>query len=185
MVRNSQVTRIRLVSAARKAFSQRGFERTTVREIASDAGVSPALINRYFGGKEQLFVEAASIDLAFPELSQVDRHLLGSTLISHFFQRWEGRCEDDLLQVLIRTAATNDDAAARIRAILTDQVVSMVKRVAGHSRAHERACLIATQILGLAYARYVLGMSDEDVGPDTVTTMVGNTVQHYLFAELP
>lgn len=185
MTRSAQETRSRLVSAGRKAFSERGFERTTVREIADEAGVSPALINRYFGGKEQLFAEAVSIDLAFPNLSRIDRHLLGNTLVAHFFQRWEGSPEDDMLRVLIRAAVTNHKAAARMRSILADQVVTMVEEVAGPSRARERAYLIATQILGLAYARVVLGMSDEDIGADTIVKMVGKTIQCYLFADLP
>lgn len=185
MVRDAQATRERLVAAARKAFSERGFERTTVREIAADAGVNPALINRYFGGKEELFAEAVSIDLAFPNLSQVDRSLLGETLVAHFFQRWEGQRDDDLLRVLIRTAATNPEAAARIRAILADQVGAMVNRVAGPARARERACLIATQILGLAYARYVLGLTNEDVPQATILKMVGGTIQRYLVDDLP
>ena len=61
----------------------------------------------------------------------------------------------------------------------------MVTRVAGPERATERAGLIATQILGLAYARYVLGLSDEDVPQKTIVTMVGDTVQQYLFGRLP
>lgn len=183
--RDAQATRERLILAARKAFSENGFERTTVREIAGDAGVNPALINRYFGGKEQLFAEAVSIDLKFPDINGISRDTIGTALVAHFFSRWEGSGEDDLLRVLIRTAATNGEAAARIRAILTDQVTVMVTRVAGPERARERACLIATQILGLAYARYVLGLSDEDVTPETALAMIGGTVQRYLFAELP
>lgn len=185
MVRDAQATRERLIMAARRAFSERGFERTTVREIAADAGVNPALINRYFGGKEQLFAEAVSIDLAFPDLSQVDRSQLGKTLVAHFFKRWEGRPGDDLLRVLIRTAATNPEAASRIRCIMADQVVAMVVRVAGPARARDRACLIATQILGLAYGRCVLGLSDDDVPQATVLHMVGGTIQRYLTEELP
>ncbi|WP_338528868.1 TetR family transcriptional regulator [Nitratireductor thuwali] len=171
--------------AARKAFSIHGFERTTVREIAADAGVNPALINRYFGGKEQLLAEAVSIDLALPDLSQADRSELGKTLVAHFFQRWEGRQDGDLLRVLIRTAATNQDAASRIRTILADQVGTMVARVAGPERARERACLIATQILGLAYARYVLGLSSDDLPHATALVMIGGTLQRYLVEELP
>ncbi|HEV7274675.1 MAG TPA: TetR family transcriptional regulator [Devosiaceae bacterium] len=185
MARDAQATRERLVSAARQAFSRGGFEGTTVRSIAADAGVTPALINRYFGGKEQLFAEAVAIDLAFPDLSEVDRSHLGVTLAEHFFRRWEGRQGDDLLRVLIRTAATNRDAALRIRTILTDQVGPMVERVAGPARARERAALIATQILGLAYGRYVVGLSDHDLPHATVLAMVGGTIQRYLVDKLP
>ncbi|MEQ1954963.1 TetR family transcriptional regulator [Mesorhizobium yinganensis] len=185
MTRDAQATRERLATAARMLFSRQGFERTTVRDIAAEAGVNPALINRYFGGKEQLFAEAVSIDLEFPDLSGVDRDRIGRTLAAHFFTRWEGNDDDDLLRVLIRTAATNGEAAARIRAILTDQVTAMVTHVAGSDRARERACLIATQILGLAYARNVLGLSNEDVAPETAVAMIGGTIQRYLLADLP
>ena len=183
--RDAQATRERLIGAARKAFSQNGFERTTVREIAGEAGVNPALINRYFGGKEQLFAEAVAIDLKFPDLARIERDLLGRTLVGHFFARWEGSEEDDLLRVLIRTAATNREAAARIRSILAEQVMVMVTQVAGPERARERACLIATQILGFAYARNVLGLSDQDIKHETALFMIGDTIQRYLVADLP
>jgi AcrR family transcriptional regulator len=184
VVRDAQATRDRLVAAARRAFSERGFERTTVREIAAMAGVNPALINRYFGGKEQLFAESVAIDLDLPDLSEVNRADIGSRLVAHFFRRWEGDTRDDLLRVLIRTAVTNDEAAARIRSILTDQVTAMVRQVAGHEYAHQRACLIATQILGLAYARYVLGLTDQDVPQEAAIAVIGGTIQRYLFEDV-
>jgi AcrR family transcriptional regulator len=162
--RDAQATRGRLIAAARQIFSEHGYERTTVRQIAAVAGVNPALINRYFGGKEQLFAGA---------------------LAGHFFRRWEGDEKDDLLRVLIRTAATNQEAAARIRTIFSGQVLAMVEAVAGPERARERAALIATQILGLAYARYVLGLSGEDVSRETIQVMVGETLGRYLFGALP
>ena len=185
MARDAQATRERLVAAARNAFSERGYERTTVREIAREAGVNPALINRYFGGKEQLFAESVAIGLNFPELSRIDRDNLGKALVEHFFQRWEGEPQDDLLRVLIRAAATNDEAATRIRSILSEQVAAMVRQVAGPARARERSCLIATQILGLAYTRYVLGLTDKDIPQQTAISMVGGTIQRYLFEDLP
>ncbi len=185
MQRDAQATRGRLIGAARQIFSEHGYERTTVRQIAAVAGVNPALINRYFGGKEQLFAEAVSIDLELPDLADVGRSEIGGALASHFFRRWEGDEKDDLLRVLIRTAATNEEAAARIRTIFSGQVLAMVETVAGPERARERAALIATQILGLAYARYVLGLSREDVSRETIRAMVGETLGRYLFGALP
>lgn len=184
-MRNSTATRGRLIAAARKAFSERGFERTTVRDIAADAGVNPALINRYFGGKEQLFAESVAIELRFPDLASVARAEVGRTLVCHFFNRWEGNEEDDLLRVLIRTAVTNAEAATRIRTILADQVMSMVAAVATPERAAERASLIATQILGLAYARFILGVTDQQITKDVMVSMIGATIQRYLFDALP
>lgn len=183
--RDSEATRARLLEAARKAFSDTGYERTTVRQIAAEAGVNPALINRYFGGKEQLFSEAVAIDLQLPSLDHVPHDQVGRVLIAHFFQRWEGDPTDDQLRVLIRTAATNGEAAARIRAVLAEQVTARVIAVAGPDRAAERAALIATQILGLAYARYVMELPEELLPRGTMRVMIGATIQRYLFDDLP
>ncbi|EPX87536.1 Bacterial regulatory protein, tetR family [Rubellimicrobium thermophilum DSM 16684] len=133
MARDAQATQDRLIAAARAIFSRNGFERTTVRDIAAEAGVNPALINRYFGGKEGLFARAVAIRLDFPDLSGLERDRIGEELVRHFFRRWQDDT-DDLLRVLIRTAATNDEAAQRIRAILSEQVAAMVARVAGPER---------------------------------------------------
>lgn len=185
MTRDADTTREKLVLAARQHFAEHGYDRTTVRAIAAGAGVNPALINRYFGGKEQLFAEAVSIDLAFPDLRSVSRESMGEELVRHFFRRWEGDLADDLLRVLIRSAATNARAAERIRAIFAEQVIFLVERLAGPERARERAGLIATQMLGLAYSRYVLELSDDVLPKSLAIRAVGATVQRYLFEELP
>lgn len=44
-----------IIESALKLFSTKGFEGTSVREIAADAGVNVAMINYYFGSKEKLF----------------------------------------------------------------------------------------------------------------------------------
>jgi len=53
--RDAAATRAELLKAARRRFSVLGYERTTSRDIARDAGVNVSLIYRYFGSKEQLF----------------------------------------------------------------------------------------------------------------------------------
>lgn len=56
--RNAADSRERLLSAAVEMFTERGYERTTVRELGLRAGVDPALIARYFGSKAELYLEA-------------------------------------------------------------------------------------------------------------------------------
>jgi AcrR family transcriptional regulator len=53
--RDASHTRQQLLEAARKRFAFDGYDATTVRDIATDAGVNVALINRYFESKEGLF----------------------------------------------------------------------------------------------------------------------------------
>ena len=53
-------TRGQIVAAAARCFAAAGYDATSVRRVAADAGVDPALVRRFFGGKEQLFTEVAS-----------------------------------------------------------------------------------------------------------------------------
>lgn len=180
MSRDAEATRTRLLMAARGHFSRFGFEGAKVRDIAADAEVTPALINRYFGGKEQLFAHSVAIDLDFPDLASLPPGDVGMAMVEHFFRRWEGEQSDDLLRVLVRTAASNEEAAMRIRNIFTDQIVPLVTLVSGDRLAQQRAGLIATQMLGLAYCRYVLGLEEFILPRALVIRQVSATVQRYL-----
>ena len=62
-------TRARILAAARIRFSSNNYESVGTRDIAADAGVDAALVNRYFGSKEKLFLEV--IEGGF----RVDEHL--------------------------------------------------------------------------------------------------------------
>src|SRR2546430_17080254 len=52
----NQDTREAIVEAARKAFAERGYDRASIRAIATSAGVDPALVHHYFGTKDELFL---------------------------------------------------------------------------------------------------------------------------------
>ncbi len=47
-----------ILEAAREVFTERGYARATIREIARRAGVTHGLVMRHFGTKEQLLIEA-------------------------------------------------------------------------------------------------------------------------------
>jgi AcrR family transcriptional regulator len=60
--RDSARSRELLLTAATELFAERGFDRSTIREIGERAGVDPALIARYFGGKAQLYLATLQLD---------------------------------------------------------------------------------------------------------------------------
>ncbi|HSS87311.1 MAG TPA: TetR family transcriptional regulator, partial [Reyranella sp.] len=153
----SQRTRAAILKAAQELFSGQGYERTTVRDIAARAAIDPAMVMRYFGSKEALFARATAFDLRLPDLTVVARRRIGATLIAHFLDVWEGERSTGSLTSLLRAAASNEDAAAAvIRAIFGGQVVPMLMQVVPPAELPVRAALVATQILGLAFARYVI-----------------------------
>lgn len=55
-IERNSATRDKILAAARELFEEKGFDVTSVREIAAAAGVNVALINYHFGSKENLLL---------------------------------------------------------------------------------------------------------------------------------
>lgn len=155
--RSSQTTKAAILAAARARFAEHGYERTTIRAVAADAGIDASMVMRYFGSKEQLFDAALAIDLHLPDFGGVPADDVPALVVRHFLDRWEGDPTDDALLVLLRSAVTNEQAAARMRDIFARQVAPAVAGVLPPGPdAPARAALLSAQLLGLALARYLL-----------------------------
>ena len=180
-VRQRGKTKARILAAARKHFGASGYERATIRAIAADAGIDPALVMRYFGTKEKLFAAAAEFNLRLPDLTAVPRASLGSVLVGYFLDRWES---DDALQALLRAAVSHQVAVARLRAIFATQVMPAVAPLSPDRRAAAtRVGLVATQMLGMALCRYVLRLPPVvALNRAAVIEWLGPTIQRYLTA---
>ena len=75
-----------ILAAAGRAFAERGYARATIRGVAQEAGVDPALVHHYFGNKRGLFIEAMSLpanpaDLIEGLLTEGDPETLGERMI--------------------------------------------------------------------------------------------------------
>ncbi|MFP3988677.1 TetR family transcriptional regulator [Streptomyces sp. E11-3] len=185
--RRSDATRAAILDAARERFAADGYERATIRAIARDAEIDPSMVMRYYGNKEGLFAAASEIDLKFGELSEVgampDRHI-GAALVGHFLDRWE---RDEVLTALLRVGVTNAAGAERMREIFKRQLGPVVAGVCPDpTDAPRRAALVASQILGMALARYVLCFPPAvEMTRDEMIAWLAPTVQRYLTAEAP
>jgi AcrR family transcriptional regulator len=182
--RRSDATRAAILAAARERFAADGYERATIRAIAADARIDPAMVMRYYGSKERLFAAAADFDLRLPALGTGDRDQVGTVLVHHFLNRWDG---DETLTALLRAAATNEAAAERMRDIFATQLGPVVARLcADPSEAPLRAGLLATQALGFALCRYVLRLPPvAAMSRDEAVAWFAPTVQRYLTAPDP
>jgi AcrR family transcriptional regulator len=154
--KRSDQTKAAILRAARERFAAEGYERTTIRAVASDAGIDPAMVMRYFGSKAQLFDAALAIDLRLPDVTGIPPEDLPPILVRHFVDRWESDPSDDALLVLLRSAVTNEHAAARMHQIFAEQVAPALASVLGADVAARRAGLISAQLLGLALTRYLI-----------------------------
>ncbi|HEX2102049.1 MAG TPA: TetR family transcriptional regulator [Solirubrobacteraceae bacterium] len=180
--KRSDKTRAAILAAARQRFAADGFERTTIRAIAAEAGIDPSMVMRYYGSKDGVFAAAADVDLRLPDLATVPRDELGETLVRHWVQRWEGGLSDELLVILLRSAITNETAAEKLRTIFGAQVAKAVATVVDDpAEVPTRAGLVATQMLGLALCRDILRLPPVvALDVDTLVASVSVTVQRYL-----
>jgi AcrR family transcriptional regulator len=178
----SRATRARILAAAKTIFSSKGYERTTIRSVARAADIHPSMVIRYFRSKERLFAAAVTFDLRLPpKITETPKNKLGTTLVHHFLERWEGQAAGDELPSLLRAAATHPEARKRLVQIFEQQLAPLVKRLCSPSKAHECAALIASQMLGVAYTRYVLKLSAVvRLSRETIIHRVGATIQSYL-----
>lgn len=173
-------TRTAIENAARELFAINGFERTTVRDIAARAQIDPAMIIRYFGSKEALFAHVAMPDLHLEDLGDTDPESLGRAMVRHFLEQWEGERAGGGLPVLLRSAASNEHAAERLRTLFASQVFPAIARLGTPESAAVRAGLVASQLLGLAITRYVLRLPPVVALPqEVIIGSIGDTVQRY------
>jgi AcrR family transcriptional regulator len=178
-VRRSDTTRATILAAARERFAADGFERATIRAIAADAGIDASMVMRYYGSKDRLFAAAADFDLRLPDVAEIPAGGLGTALVTHFLNRWEG---DGTLLALLRGAITNDVAAERMRDIFGTQIVPVAARIVPDpEEAARRVGLVSSQMLGFALCRYVLRLPSVAAmtRPEAVAWL-GPTIERYL-----
>jgi AcrR family transcriptional regulator len=182
MRRSSTETRALIRDAARQRFAADGYERATIRAIAADAAIDPAMVMRYFGSKERLFAAAAEFDLALPDLSRLPRIRVGAALAAHFLDRWDN---DGALTVLLRAGVTNQAAAERMQEIFASQLLPIVTRLRGDDpAAPRRAGLAASQVLGMAHCPHLLVIPPvAAMTKDEIVDWIGPTLQRYLVGD--
>jgi AcrR family transcriptional regulator len=181
----SEATRRAILDAARAAFAARGYEQTTIRAVAAQAGVDASMVMRYFGSKAGLFTAAVIMDLQIPDLLSVPPGDRGELLVRHFLNRWEDPRHQDEMTAMLRTGATSETVAEQLHSVLSQLVTEPIAAL-GDARAAERGALIAAQLLGLGLCRYILRFEPLASMPaDDVVVAVAPSVQRYLDRPAP
>ena len=179
-----------MLAAARRAFAANGYDGTSLRAVAREAGVDPALVSRFFGGKAGLF--AAALDIPVQPDAFVTGVLedgidgLGERLVGGLLGLWGDPRVHDALLTLLRGAMTHDDAAALLREFVSREVLAKIATAAAPDRPQLRATLAGSQIVGLLVARYVIRVEPlASADPRLLAAAIGPTIQRYLTGELP
>lgn len=179
-------TRGEIVNAAREVFSDVGYDRATIRAIATRAGVDPALIYHYFDAKDDLF--AASIDLPIPPTETLRAVFesgtqdVGRRLAETFFFVWEQEQARRSLLGILRSAMGGEDRAANaFRQFLTAAVLEHIAPLIPGEDSRLRALLMASQLVGVAMTRYVMKLEPIASTPvDEIIDLVAPRIQSYV-----
>ena len=187
----NQDTREAILAAAREAFAERGFDRTSIRAIATSAGVDPALVHHYFGTKDELFLATvqAPMDPAtlLPEVLNGPVDGMPERMLRAFLSAWDHPVTGAAALALIRSGLQHDWSARLLRELLTTRIL---RRVMGTlpidpAEAPLRGALVASQMIGLAMIRYVLKLEPlASADHETVTAAIAPNVRRYLFEPL-
>ena len=82
---------------------------------------------------------------------------------------------------LVRSAVSNDKAAAMLREFLTAQLLTVITRFTDHADAQLRASLIAAQLIGIAMLRHVIRVEPlAKASPDDIVLLVSPVIEQYL-----
>lgn len=184
-------TREAILAAARDAFAAHGYEKATIRGIARQAGVDPALVHHFYGPKEEVF-KAAVGDVLAPIAEAMDgvgrgadQSRTSQRLAGVLVALWERDPTKGALLGVVRAAVTSETAAGLLRGIVQERAIAAVAASTDQPEAELRASLIGSTMLGLAVARHVLGVEPiASLDEERLTALLAGMIEHYLSAEL-
>jgi AcrR family transcriptional regulator len=179
----------RILTAARGSFAARGYTGTTLRGVAAAAGVDPSLVSYYFSDKTGLLAaaleppEAMAATVARAAATPLRRR--GKALVEALLSLWEDPASADILRSIILTAAHEPVAMDRLRQVFQTTLLAAVAENLDDEERSVRVGLVASQMIGLAMARYVWQVGAlAQLPPEDVARYVAPALQRYLSGRL-
>ncbi|MFD5089093.1 TetR family transcriptional regulator [Amycolatopsis thailandensis] len=182
--RSGAESKQRVLQVARELFDRNGYSGTTVRAIATAAGVDPAMVFYFFGTKQGLF--GAVIELsedvppAIESLFDGELGTLGERVVRTLLENLD-KSDRTPLVMLTRSAPTDPKSEALLREFIDREITGRIAALLGTPDALRRASMVNVQILGLAVARYIVRVEPiASASVDELVASFGPLVQHCL-----
>jgi AcrR family transcriptional regulator len=176
--------RTAILDAAREQFAANGYAGASVRGIARQAGVDPALVHHYFGTKESVFV--AAMELPFqpgellPQALDGDPAGLGERLVRLFLGAWEQPEFRTPMLGMLRTAMTGEQGAMMLREFIDAALLGRVAAAVGPIDPL-RVQAAAAQMVGVVILRHVVRLEPlASASEDEIVALVAPAVQRHL-----
>jgi AcrR family transcriptional regulator len=180
-----QNTRDRVLVAARRTFTERGYDAAALRHIAREAGVDAGMVRHYFVDKAGLFRAAMDLPIdpgaVLSLLLSGELEDLGERLLRQMVAEWDRAGSANAMIILIRSAMTHDESNRMLREYISSQVLGRIAAAVDAPDRELRASLIGSQIVGLVMARYIVRVEPlASADPETVVAAIAPTLQRYL-----
>ena len=183
-------TRERILASARELFARNGIGNTSIRAVATAAGVDSALVHHYFGTKEKLFAAAVRIpidpmDIIGP-LREIPVEEIGYKLPSMLLPLWDSELGTRFIAALRSIIAGSEVNLFRsfIQDVVAVEVGARVDNPPGSGIV--RIQFVASQLVGVVMARYILQLEPfASLPPDQIAKTIAPNLQRYLTGDLP
>jgi AcrR family transcriptional regulator len=185
--RSGAESRQRILETARVLFREHGYSGTTVRAVAAQAGVDPAMVFYFFGTKQGLF--GAALDMS-PQVPPAIESVftggldgIGGRIVRTLLENLD-KSDRTPLVLLTRSAPTHDQSQALLREFIDREITGRLAALLDTPDAAFRAGMVNVQILGLAVARYIVRLEPiASASADDLVARFGPIVQQCLLPQ--
>ncbi len=179
-------TREAILAAARERFSEVGYDRTRLRDVAAGAGVDVALVHYHFQSKDGLFAAALEMPVSLPELmagvlAEGELDDFAARFLRRILEVWDDDRVAPALVAMVRSAMSHEPSAVALRGFVRTELLDRIAQRLDAPDADERSVLFGSQLLGLLMYRHVLKVEPlASMDPETVVASMAPSMQRYL-----
>jgi len=185
-------TKGQIVEAAKRVFAAKGYDGASLRAVAREAEVDPALVHHYFDGKADLFVAAMALPF---DPRTVPMHAqsgsgsgsdsgVGAVVITGFLSMWDhAEGTGSSFASCVAGMAASTDVADAMREFVAERIweKSPVNEGESDDLTRQRRALVSSQLMGLAFIRYILRVPPiSTTTPEEIARWAGPTLDRYM-----
>ena len=178
----SQPTRDRILEAAKLIFGRDGYDHATIRAIAAEADINPAMVMRYYGNKDALFAAVTNFKPDMSTYAKVPRSRLGEAIVRRVLDVWDNPELGPARRAMLRSALSSEPTSGiKYWTQVMDAYAKMLAPDGATKGSEVAIALIGTQVIGLLVTRYIMAASAvTSLSREQLIRDVGRTLQSYI-----
>jgi AcrR family transcriptional regulator len=188
-------TKSEIVEAAKRVFAAKGYDGASLRAVAREAEVDPALVHHYFDGKAALFVAAMALPFDPRDVPTHEQPVwsdsnvssspgAGAMVIVPFLSMWDqAEGTGSSFASCVAGMAASASVADAMREFVAERIweKSPVNEGESDDVTRQRRALVSSQLMGLAFIRYILRVPPISTSsPEEIARWAGPTLDRYM-----